>query len=181
MPGEAITHLVTVSCTGFHAPGFDLDLIERLPLRPDVQRTHVGFMGCHGAINALRVALALARSDPAARVLVCAAELCSLHYQYAWDPELLVGNAVFGNRFDGIQVYPSFTGTIERNNIVSNGACGIGNNPGVSFLMATNNYWGAASGPGPNPADTVCNAPGKSTQLTPYSTRPFVVSAPIDP
>ena len=99
------------------------------------------------------------------------------------------GSAGFGHGNNTIRLVMTGTGwnvnwiEINRtgNNIVSNGACGIGNNPGVSFLMATNNYWGAASGPGPNPADTVCNAPGKSTQLTPYSTRPFVVSAPIDP
>ena len=50
--------------------------------RPTVQRTHVGFMGCHGALNGLRVANAFATADPAARVLLCAVELCSLHYYY---------------------------------------------------------------------------------------------------
>src|ERR1700731_4646521 len=47
----AITHLVTVSCTGFAAPGFDIGLIKALELAPTVARTHVGFMGCHGAFN----------------------------------------------------------------------------------------------------------------------------------
>lgn len=92
-----VSHLITVSCTGFHAPGVDVELIEQLGMRPTVERTHVGFMGCHGAINALRVGLAITRSDPAARVLLCAVELCSLHFQYDWDPEHLVGNAVFGD------------------------------------------------------------------------------------
>jgi predicted naringenin-chalcone synthase len=92
-----IAHLVTVSCTGFHAPGIDIELIQRLALRPNVERTHVSFMGCHGAINGLRVARALAQSAPRNKVLLCAVELCSLHYQYAWHPELLVGNAVFGD------------------------------------------------------------------------------------
>src|SRR2546427_396549 len=49
--GEApdrITHLVTVSCTGFVAPGIDLVLIRGLGLPATVQRTNVGFMGCHG-------------------------------------------------------------------------------------------------------------------------------------
>src|SRR5207253_2075736 len=67
-----ITHLVTVSCTGFRAPGVDVGLIKRLALPPQVERTHVGFMGCHGALNGLRVARALAAEDPAARVLMCA-------------------------------------------------------------------------------------------------------------
>src|SRR5262249_53890750 len=43
-----VTHIVTVSCTGFAAPGVDVRLMKRLGLRPTVERTHVGFMGCHG-------------------------------------------------------------------------------------------------------------------------------------
>lgn len=93
----AITHLVTVSCTGFHAPGFDLALIQGLGLNPGVARTHVGFMGCHGALNGLRVARAYAASEPTARVLICAAELCSLHFRFGWDAEQAVSNALFGD------------------------------------------------------------------------------------
>ena len=43
-----ITHLITVSCSGFAAPGVDVQLIRDLRLPPEVARTHVGFMGCHG-------------------------------------------------------------------------------------------------------------------------------------
>jgi prepilin-type processing-associated H-X9-DG protein len=92
-----ITHLVTVSCTGLVAPGFDIDLVQSLPLKHDTPRTHVGFMGCHGAINGLRVADAFARNDPAARVLLCATELCSLHYQYQGGAEQIVANALFAD------------------------------------------------------------------------------------
>jgi predicted naringenin-chalcone synthase len=94
---RAITHLVTVSCTGFSAPGFDIGLINSLELAPTVERTHVGFMGCHGALNGLRVARAYTTADPDARVLLCAAELCSIHYHYAWNPKRLVGNALFAD------------------------------------------------------------------------------------
>ncbi|MEX2176199.1 MAG: type III polyketide synthase [Pirellulaceae bacterium] len=92
-----ITHLVTVSCTGFGAPGIDTALLTGLELSPTTQRIQVGFMGCHGAINGLRVAQALATADPAARVLLCAVELCSLHYRFAWDPERIVANALFAD------------------------------------------------------------------------------------
>jgi predicted naringenin-chalcone synthase len=95
-PG-AITHLVTVSCTGFTAPGVDTELIHGLALSPDVARTHLGFMGCHGALNGLRVAGAFAAADPAARVLVVAVELCSLHLQYGWDQGQAVANALFAD------------------------------------------------------------------------------------
>jgi predicted naringenin-chalcone synthase len=97
MAASEVTHLVTVSCTGFSAPGFDLALYDRLGLRPVVQRTHVGFMGCHGAMNGLRVAAAYAGSDPSARILVCAAELTSLHFRYEPDPRLSVVNALFAD------------------------------------------------------------------------------------
>lgn len=92
-----ITHLVTVTCTGFFAPGIDITLINRLGLRRDVGRIQVGFMGCHGAINGLRAATAIAQADPKNRVLLCAVELCSLHYSFQWDPTRAVGNAVFAD------------------------------------------------------------------------------------
>jgi len=94
---SAVTHLITVSCTGFGAPGFDLALIASLPLSLDVARTHVGFMGCHGAFNGLRVARAFVESDPTACVLLCAVELCSLHLQEGWNPDHIVANALFAD------------------------------------------------------------------------------------
>lgn len=92
-----ITHLVTASCTGFQAPGVDITLIERLALPPATQRTHVGYMGCHAAINALRAAAALASQDPRARVLVCCVEICSIHLQHADTPERDIVNALFAD------------------------------------------------------------------------------------
>jgi predicted naringenin-chalcone synthase len=95
-PGS-FTHLVTVSCTGFHAPGTDAALIEELGLRRTVERTHVGFMGCHGALNGMRVAASFTRADPTARVLLCAVELCTLHFFYGWDAEKIVANSLFAD------------------------------------------------------------------------------------
>lgn len=92
-----ITHVITVSCTGFMSPGVDIALIKQLGLRPTVGRVHIGFMGCHGALNALRVAQALVEADRRAKVLVCAVELCSLHYQYGDAPEQIVANALFAD------------------------------------------------------------------------------------
>lgn len=92
-----ITHLVTVSCTGFAAPGVDIRLTKELGLAATIERTHVGFMGCHGALNGLRVASALARQHPQGNVLLCAVELCSLHFRYGWDEEGIVANALFAD------------------------------------------------------------------------------------
>jgi predicted naringenin-chalcone synthase len=96
-PAGTFTHLVTVSCTGFVAPGLDRALIAGLGLPPTVQRTHVGYMGCHGALNGLRVAGAFTAAERNARVLLCAVELCSLHYYYGWDPQKVVANALFAD------------------------------------------------------------------------------------
>lgn len=94
---ERIGQVVTVSCTGFFAPGFDVALIKGLGLPASTGRTHLGFMGCHGALNGLRVAAAMVRAEPSSAVLLCALELCSLHFQYGWDPEQVVANALFAD------------------------------------------------------------------------------------
>ncbi|MDA2917820.1 type III polyketide synthase, partial [Nitrospinae bacterium AH_259_B05_G02_I21] len=62
-----------------------------------VQRTHVGFMGCHGALNGLRVASSFVEANPEARVLVSAVELCTLHFHYGWDSEKIVANSLFAD------------------------------------------------------------------------------------
>jgi predicted naringenin-chalcone synthase len=92
-----ITHLVTVSCTGFRAPGVDIAMIKGLGLNAAVRRTNVGFMGCHGALNGLRLARAFVEADPRACVLLTAVELCSLHYNYTWEPQRMVANALFAD------------------------------------------------------------------------------------
>ena len=118
-----ITHLVTVTCTGFTAPGFDIGLIKGLPLNPSVERTQVGFMGCHGAFNGLRVARAFVEADPSARVLVCATELCSPHYHYSWNPKRMVGNALFA---DGAAALVAGNGQFDDPGswkAVANGSC----------------------------------------------------------
>lgn len=123
---EEITHLITVSCTGFHAPGVDRALITGLNLPPTVQRTHVGFMGCHGALNGLRVAQAFANSDPSARVMLCAAELCSLHYHYGWDPQKIVANALFADGAAVVLGMPTNAGD-SRWTVRATGSCLIPN------------------------------------------------------
>ncbi|MFP4224990.1 MAG: type III polyketide synthase [Phycisphaeraceae bacterium] len=92
---DQIRQLVVVTCTGFAAPGLDVGLIDALALDPGTGRTLIGFMGCHGALNGLRVARGLAQ--PGEAVLLVAVELCSLHFQYGWQPQQLVANALFAD------------------------------------------------------------------------------------
>jgi len=91
----SITHLVTVTCTGFAAPGVGVDIIGELALPATVERTHVGFMGCHGALNGLRTARAF--TDAGGRTLLVAVDLSSLHFQYAFTHDNVVANALFAD------------------------------------------------------------------------------------
>lgn len=94
---DEITHLVTVCCTGFFAPGIDISLIEDLGLPATTQRLQIGFMGCHAAINGLRAAEGLVAANPNAKVLVVCVELCSLHLQYGMDADRIVSNSLFAD------------------------------------------------------------------------------------
>jgi alpha-pyrone synthase len=94
---KQITHLIVASCTGFSAPGIDLELIERCGLDTSVERTIIGFMGCHAAMNALKIAHHIVRSTPSANVLVVCVELCTLHFQETEDLDRLLTFLLFGD------------------------------------------------------------------------------------
>jgi predicted naringenin-chalcone synthase len=120
-----VTHLITVSCSGFNAPGYDISLVQELPLSANVERTHVGFMGCHGALNGLRVARAFVEADPHAVVLLCAVELCSLHQQYGWNPQQVVANALFADGAAAVVATADTTdsGDDQAAKVIGNGSC----------------------------------------------------------
>jgi predicted naringenin-chalcone synthase len=93
----SLTHMVVASCTGFTAPGLDQQIMERLGLSPSIERTMVGFMGCGAAVNALRVAHHIVRSEPSAKVLVVNLELCTLHLQETSNLEVILSALLFGD------------------------------------------------------------------------------------
>jgi len=94
---DQITHLLTVSCTGFSAPGFDLHLIKHLKLSPSITRFHLGFMGCYAGFSALKLAHTLCLAHPNAKVLIVHVELCTLHFQQKTDMDTLIANAIFAD------------------------------------------------------------------------------------
>ncbi|QDT90052.1 type III polyketide synthase [Gimesia algae] len=125
-PAE-VTHLVTVSCSGFSAPGFDLQVLKQPGFSPDVSRTHIGFMGCHGALNGLRVAKAFTDSDPEACVVICAVELCTLHQQYGWCPDKIVANALFADGAAAVVGKQSQGSSSDHWNLVASGSTVVPN------------------------------------------------------
>lgn len=120
-PGQ-IDHLVTVTCTGFIAPGVDCALIEELNLSRDVSRTQVGFMGCHGAFNGLRTARSLAIANPGSTVLMVAVELCSIHFDYGWDLTRVIANSLFSDGAGAAVIRADANSSAEGWTLAANGS-----------------------------------------------------------
>jgi predicted naringenin-chalcone synthase len=92
-----ITHVIVTSCTGLYAPGLDFEVVSHLGLSPSVERTMIGFMGCYAAINALKSAHHIVRSEPDAQVLILNLELCTLHFQETHELEQVLSFLVFAD------------------------------------------------------------------------------------
>ena len=92
-----IRHVIVTCCTGFYAPGLDFDIIDYLGLPDTTERTMVGFMGCYAAINALKLARHMVRSDPDSSALVVNLELCSLHFHETQDLSEVISFTVFAD------------------------------------------------------------------------------------
>jgi predicted naringenin-chalcone synthase len=92
-----IRHVLVTSCTGFYAPGLDFDAVDYLGLDPSVERTMIGFMGCYAAMNALKQARHIVRSEPDDSVLVINLEICTLHLQESQNLGEVLSFLVFGD------------------------------------------------------------------------------------
>lgn len=95
-PG-AISDFVVVSCTGYSAPGLDIQLARDLGMARDVRRVIVGHMGCFGAMVGLRQCLAALRAYPGAVAALLSVELTTLHFAPTLDTEVLTSFALFGD------------------------------------------------------------------------------------
>jgi predicted naringenin-chalcone synthase len=54
-------------------------------------------MGCYGAFNGLKMAHAIVKAEPTAKVLLVCIELCTLHFQKKNDENYLLSNALFAD------------------------------------------------------------------------------------
>jgi alkylresorcinol/alkylpyrone synthase len=73
-----------VSCTGYATPGLDILLARDLGMTPDVQRLHIGHMGCYAALPGLGAVADFTTARDKPSVLLCV-ELTSLHVQPTTD------------------------------------------------------------------------------------------------
>ncbi|RVD37388.1 type III polyketide synthase [Mesorhizobium sp. M4A.F.Ca.ET.020.02.1.1] len=92
-----ITHLIVTTCTGFSAPGIDLDLVQRCGLPDGIERTIIGFMGCYAAVSGLKLARHIVRSNPRARILLVNIEICPLHIRETDELEKLLSFCLWGD------------------------------------------------------------------------------------
>ena len=83
--------------------------------------------------------------------------------------------------YSGIGLGPGSSALINDNNIFANGFtvgnCAITNDSGGT-IDATRNFWGLSTGPGPEPADDVCNGIGSTTLVSPVATQQFAIASP---
>jgi predicted naringenin-chalcone synthase len=96
---SSIHRMITVSCTGFYAPGVDYHLMKEFNLSPETQRTHIGFMGCAAALigfTSVLESLQTAKEQTSTTLLV-ALELCSLHLQTEPTRDNILANMIFAD------------------------------------------------------------------------------------
>lgn len=94
-PGT-IKKIITISCTGFFAPGLDYEIINHFNLPANIKREHIGFMGCAASlvgVNSVWDSLNNSGSD----VLLISVELCSLHLQTEISRDNILANMIFAD------------------------------------------------------------------------------------
>ena len=94
---NAITHVITVSCTGMSAPGLDLEIMELMELPRTIFRTSVNFMGCYAAIHALKLADVICKANDKANVIIVCTEFCTLHFQKEISIDNITSTLLFGD------------------------------------------------------------------------------------
>ncbi|HWG94064.1 MAG TPA: type III polyketide synthase, partial [Mycobacteriales bacterium] len=126
---EDVGLFTVVSCTGYATPGLDILLARDLGMTDDVQRLHVGHMGCYAALPGLGATadFVAARQRPA--VMLCV-ELTSLHVQPTTetarsgeptpeDLEQMVAHALFSDAAAAVVLEPGAGTGLEVVDVVA--------------------------------------------------------------
>ncbi len=110
-----INRLITISCTGFFAPGLDYFLIDRFQFPATVKRTNIGFMGCAASlIGFTMLHEALPHTQKAkGKTLLISVELCSLHLQTEASRDNILANMIFADGCAAALFDPHAEGGLE--------------------------------------------------------------------
>lgn len=94
---STINRLITISCTGFFAPGLDYQIIKEFNLPPNVKRTNIGFMGCAASLVGINSVWEAMKQDENENILMISVELCSLHLQTEPTRDNILANMIFAD------------------------------------------------------------------------------------
>ncbi|MFD9904517.1 PhlD [Streptomyces sp. NPDC059063] len=98
LDAQDIDAVVTTHTTSWSIPNLDINLIERLGLRPTVRRVALTTVACPGGTQALIRAADLVAARPGSKVLVVAGEALSGIYHHADTTiESMIYKALFGD------------------------------------------------------------------------------------
>jgi predicted naringenin-chalcone synthase len=94
---QEIDFIATTTCTGRLCPNLDAHFVRAFGMKKDVQRVHVGDMGCASAMIALQQAYNHLLAFPDHRALIVSAEICSSTYYFDDSLETAVAHAIFAD------------------------------------------------------------------------------------
>lgn len=132
-----VTHLITVSCTGLFAPGFEFLVAEHYGLQ-HTEKLAINFLGCYAAIKALKHANYIAQANPDACILIISAELCSLHFYPSVSDEDILANLLFADGAAAVIVCGKESKHIKNKVVLSIDAIGSSYIPNTLELMTWN-------------------------------------------
>lgn len=112
---DEITHIISVSSTGWYSPGIACALVDELGLSLDCEKLDLYFAGCASGVAAMRIARDFIRSGNAKAVLIVAAETPSIHYDpINVDHYTMTANALFGDGAGAAVIAPEGKWQFEK-------------------------------------------------------------------
>jgi predicted naringenin-chalcone synthase len=96
---DSIERIITVSCTGFFAPGLDYYLMNEFNIPFTAKRTNIGFMGCAAVITGFNSVFEAINSagQNELNTLLLSVELCSIHLQTEPTRDNILANMIFAD------------------------------------------------------------------------------------
>lgn len=102
---EKINKIITISCTGFYAPGLDYYIMKEFNIPFSTKRLNIGFMGCaasligfNSILETFSKAIDVQKSlDNEINTLLISVELCSLHLHLEPSKDNILANTIFAD------------------------------------------------------------------------------------
>ncbi len=94
---QELDKIITISCTGFFAPGLDHFLINEFKFPSGLKRINIGFMGCAASLIGMDSVMQTLNNTTDKNVLLISVELCSLHLQTEPTRDNILANMIFAD------------------------------------------------------------------------------------